>query len=113
MRRSRGAGTRVEPQERLRGRRERVAAARHPPQATARLASLSDIFPICPTFSLTAEPGPRFSYFQGLQTIESFRFGDGDDYKYEIFSEYSRLALSRNEKYKCKPFNTEGLESGK
>ena len=25
----------------------------------------------------------------------------------------SRLALSRNEKYKCKPFNIEGLESGK
>ena len=28
------------------GRRERVVAARHPPQATARLASLSDIFPV-------------------------------------------------------------------
>ena len=26
---------------------------------------------------------------------------------------YSRLALSRNEEQKCKPFNTEGLESGK
>ena len=46
MRRSHGAGTRDEPQERLRGRTERVVAARHPPQATARLASLSDIFPI-------------------------------------------------------------------
>ena len=45
IRRSHGAGTRDQPQERLRGRRERVAAARHPPQATARLASLSDIFP--------------------------------------------------------------------
>ena len=28
-------------------------------------------------------------------------------------SSYSRLALSRNEKEKCKSFNTEGLESGK
>ena len=27
--------------------------------------------------------------------------------------EYSRFALSRNEKQKCKPFNTERLESGK
>ena len=33
-----------------------------PPQATARLASLADIFPIRPSFlsfSSTAEPGPR------------------------------------------------------
>ena len=45
MRRSHGAGTRDEPQERLRGRRERVAAAHHPLQATAQLASLTDIFP--------------------------------------------------------------------
>ena len=46
MQRSHGTGTRVEAKEHLRGRRERVVAARHPPQATARLASLSDIFPI-------------------------------------------------------------------
>ena len=88
MQRSHGAGTRDEPQERLRGRRERVAAAHHPLQATAQLASLTDIFPFWPSFSPTEEPGPRLSYFQGLQTIESFRFWDGDDYKYEIFSEY-------------------------
>ena len=46
MHRSHGAGTRVEPKEHLQWRRERVVAARYPPQATARLASLSDIFPI-------------------------------------------------------------------
>ena len=46
MQRSHGEGARDDPQEHLRGRRERVVAARHPPQATARLASLSDIFPI-------------------------------------------------------------------
>ena len=31
----------------------------------------------------------------------------------KLFQSYSRLALSRNEKQKCKPFNTEGLEYGK
>ena len=45
MQRSHRARTRDEPQERLRGR-ERAAAACHPPQATARLASLSHVFPI-------------------------------------------------------------------
>ena len=39
------AGTRDEPQERLRGR-ERAAADLHPPQATTRLASLFVFFPI-------------------------------------------------------------------
>ena len=58
MHRSHGAGTRVEPKEHLPWRRERVVAARYPPQATARLASLSDIlsyltkfFPHCGAWS--------------------------------------------------------------
>ena len=34
--------------------------------------------------------------FSGLQTIENFRFWDGEDYKYEIFSEYRSRVNQRH-----------------
>ena len=50
-------------------------------------------------FSVYAEEA---SFFWELQSINLSNYVGN-----------SRLALSRNEKQKCKPFNTEGLESGK